>query len=711
MDDFPSALEDAIDGVNEVVTPAMPDRRIRPLPWASRLSAMPYLPGGGTKQIEVLRELLQTTISSDGVLTATVLDGNGLERSLRDALKPLSSAGFVQSVDRDHAAVTDEAAAWLDSQDDAQLLAIFHRHVRYLGELLAVLEPERRTVRDLVEAAGKQYDLAWTTPDQTRRRITWLSCLGAVEYCTSTHVTITQRGRELLATLLLDGPHQTRARTPEPVKVNDPPQPIAALLGDMTQARLEGRNPILGYIPRGNGEADVVQALEALVNAASPSTTKANLLAFAEEHFGVSESSFGAVLTTLTRSGLIEQTSLNVYEPTLPGRAWLESGAALDLALLMHSRYLFVLEIVPMLQEHDRAPGLARAAVDYFGMKRVDTGGIRTRLQILKAAGLIEERANWRYQPTALGEEVAARYTLQAARDQIESESVTSSQGEAPPSAVRTARLIGQDLVSASTDSDNPIRLEQAVAAALQFLGFKAQHIGGGGKTDVLATVDNSDLKPIRVIVDAKSARSGTVNEGAVSFDTLREHQEQHRADYVVLVGPSFDGGRIRPRAGQNKVALVTTSELAAVVMRHARTPISAFHFVGLISGTQENRRELEACWSATERRTTLLAQVVTILAGEARDTDEVTHGALTSDQIYLIAREGGTGPRPKPRDIESVLELLQHPLVDSVRTVQGDRGRPPSYRLHDGPTHVQAKLSALAQALEGVDEAIESTE
>jgi hypothetical protein len=76
-----------------------------------------------------------------------------------------------------------------------------------------------------------------------------------------------------------------------------------------------------------------VEALQALANAASPSITKAELLAFAEKHFGVSESSFGAVLTTLTKSGVIEQTALNVYEPAAPALAWLETADPFDLAL------------------------------------------------------------------------------------------------------------------------------------------------------------------------------------------------------------------------------------------------------------------------------------------------------------------------------------------------------------------------------------------
>ena len=224
----------------------------------------------------------------------------------------------------------------------------------------------------------------------------------------------------------------------------------------------------------------------------------------------------------------------------------------------------------------------------------------------------------------------------------------------------------------------------------------------------MLATVDNEDLKPVRIIVDAKSARSGAVNEGAVSFDTLREHQSQNRADYVVLVGPSFDSGRVQARAQQNHVTLITTAELAEIVARHADTPLSAHHYLGLISEREDHRRAVKSRWSAAERRTNLLAQIITVLAEEARDTDEVTHGALTSDQIYLIAREGGTSSRPQPKDIEAVLDLLQHPLVDSVREVQADRSRPVAYHLVDDPTLVQAKLTTLVRALDGLAEVVE---
>lgn len=711
-DDLVDAVPEDFDADANRVEPVRD--LVRPLPWASRLSAMPYLPGGGVRQVVILRELLQFVLANDGLLTATVTDGSGQERSLRDALKPLSSAGFVQPIDRNHSVVTNEALAWLASDDDAALLAIFHRHIRYMGELLDTVRDAPLSVRDLTEVAAHRYDLAWTTLDQARRRVTWLSCMGAIEYRTATLVAITERGEALLKALALDGPTKVDPPPSQPVEFENPPPAIADLLAGLTPAALAARNPVLGYVPRGNGETDVVTALQALVNAASPSTTKAKLLAFAKRHFGVSESSFAAVLTTLTKSRLIDQTSLNVYEPTPPARAWLETANPLDLALLMHSRYLFLLEIIPMLRESDNAPDLARTAVNYYGLPRADVGGVRTRLQMLKAADLIVERANWRYQATPLGEKVAARFPLQAPRDEAETgeRRETGLRGESDQAGpIHRARQFGRDLVSAGTDSDNPIRLEQATARAFQFLGFEARHIGGGGKTDILATVDNEDLKLVRIIVDAKSARSGAVNEGAVSFDTLREHRTQHRADHVVLVGPNFDAGRVRTRAEQNHVTIITTAELAEVLARHAAAPLSAYHYLGLISGTEDDRRGLESRWSAAERRTNLLAQIITVLAEEARDTDDVTHGALTSDQIYLIAREGSTGSRPQPTDIEAVLSLLHHPLVDSVRAVQADRGRPAAYHLVDDPALVQGKLATLARALDGLGEAVEAAQ
>jgi hypothetical protein len=513
---------------------------------------------------------------------------------------------------------------------------------------------------------------------------------------------LTDAGREAAAGLQLGGPERMPRASASAVTVPEPPQAITGLIKELTPETLGARNPVLGYIPRGNGETDLVESLYLLVNAASPSISRADLLTFAQETFGVSESSFNAVMTTLNKSGLLRQTGFNIYSPSKPAAAWLESQSTLDLVLLLHRRFLFMLEILPLLTEFDKAPDLARAAYKHYGMARVDVGGIRTRLQLLKAAGLITERANWRYQPTPLGERVALEVPLQTALDEDDDRPAGSGdqQRESGPS---TAKRLALELETAAVAAENPVRLEKAVADAFSYLGFEALHIGGGGQTDVLATVEDASGQPVRVILDAKAARSGTVNEGAVSFDTLAEHKEKHHVDFIALVGPGFDGGRVRARAEQNGVALITVEELNHVLCRHEATPRSAATFLSLVDPRPGAQRDLEIRWSQAERRIMLLSHVVAVLAQESREADEVTHGALSAEQIYLIVRDE-IDPRPSAKDIEEVLQLLEHPLIASVSRTTGGAGRSITYRLIDMPALVAAKVEALGRSIARVD-------
>ncbi|MCR1162149.1 hypothetical protein NEK97_11810 [Paenarthrobacter sp. UW852] len=672
---------------------------IVPLPWASRISAMPYMPGGGKNQIQTLETLLAAVDSNDGLATAEVDLGDGVHRSLREAVKQIAPAGFVTHLDRDHLVVSDEARVWLSSRDPRDLLAIFHRHVRFVGELLHTFAAGHKTVRELTDEATTRYQLQWSTLDQVRRRITWMSAMGLVEYKTNTLIGLTATGLEATSSLRVGGPEQILESMATAVTLPEAPEIIAALLKQLSPDELAARNPVLGYIPRGNGETDLVQSLYLLVNAASPSISRADLLAFAQKSFGVSESSFSAVMTTLNKSGLLEQVGFNIYSPSGPAAAWLESQSTLDLVLLLHRRYLFMLEILPMLAEFDKAPDLARAAYEHYGMARVDVGGVRTRLQLLKAAGLIAERANWRYQPTPLGERLALEVPLQAV---LEEDTGSGRDAGARGPGDSLANTLSLELEAAAIAGETPIRLEKAVADAFSYLGFEARHIGGGGKTDVLATVEDSNGNPVRVILDAKAARSGTVNEGAVSFDTLSEHKEKHQADFVALVGPGFDGGRVRARAEQNGVALITVAELCRALRRQEITPRSAATFLNLVDARSGARKDLESGWSQAERRITLLSQVVAVLAHEARVADEVTLGALSAEQIYLIVRDE-IDPRPSTRDIEEVLQLLEHPLIASTIRSSGAAGRS-SYRLVDAPGLVAAKVTALGRSIAVVD-------
>ncbi|MCD7441886.1 hypothetical protein K4B79_27130 [Streptomyces lincolnensis] len=84
------------------------------------------------------------------------------------------------------------------------------------------------------------------------------------------------------------------------------------------------------------------------------------------------------------------------------------------------------------------------------------------------------------------------------------------------------------------------------------------------------------------IIVDAKSSASGLIREQQVDFDTLREHKKKHEADQVAIVGPSFTENRIKKRAAEHGVALISAEFLADVLRRQSDTPLAPHDLVGL---------------------------------------------------------------------------------------------------------------------------------
>lgn len=685
-------------GTTETHTP------VEPLPWMSRISAMPYLPGGASHQLDALRTLCSEVRRTDGLLTATLDADTATPRTLKQETDRLGSTGLLDRIDRHHVAISPNTEQWLESSDPYYLAAALHRHVRYIGEMLLELCDGHLGTRDLALLGDQKYSLNWSTLDQVRRRLAWLDCLGFVEYKTTQTVGLTALGAEYCSLLIPEPPltSTTSDALQQPVEVPPSPPGISEVLSALGAEKLSKRHAVLGYIPRGSTGSDVSQNLSTLVNACIPSISRADLIQFCSHTFDISSTSFGASLTTLTKAGLVEQIGMNVFAATAIAREWIESNSSVNLIRILHTKFLFFLEIIAALSEFDNAPELAKAATEYYGLARLDVGGVRTRLQLLRAAGLIEEKGTWRYQPTPLGVALASSVQVQIAKDSAP----LSIEGTALQSDDVQSRAseIAVELVAAGTASETPLRLELALVAAFQYLGFDARHLGGSGKTDVLLIGHDEANRETRVIVDAKSARSGTVNEGSIQFDTLVEHKAAHHADMVGIVGPNFESGRIRERAKQNAVSLITTTELASVVQRQALTPRSVSEFFQLLSSRADGRKDFESSWAAHERRIALLGIVVGVLAQETQDADEVTHGALSSDQIYLIIR-GELDPRPSPSEIQDVLELLRHPLVKAVLSPAGASARVSANQLVDRPSLVASKLRALARSLDGLED------
>lgn len=73
---------------------------VQPLPWAARVSGMPYLPGGGRNQVSTLRVVLEGIDDSGGDLSAGVDLGDGATRTVGSLTKSPTSVDLVTTADQ-----------------------------------------------------------------------------------------------------------------------------------------------------------------------------------------------------------------------------------------------------------------------------------------------------------------------------------------------------------------------------------------------------------------------------------------------------------------------------------------------------------------------------------------------------------------------------------------------------------------------------------
>lgn len=171
-------------------------------------------------------------------------------------------------------------------------------------------------------------------------------------------------------------------------------------------------------------------------------------------------------------------------------------------------------------------------------------------------------------------------------------------QSAKPLAALGIEALIAK-LEAASRDSANPNRFEKACADAFVDLGDEAMHLGGPGRTDVLATVKFNLNVVARAIVHAKSA-SGQLNEGSIEFDALKEHAAKHGATVMAVIAPGISGsGRLSDCPRSNGVVILAADDLD----RSTRNP----------SPQEPSRRETCMCHSTLLARLGLLTSAATV--------------------------------------------------------------------------------------------------
>lgn len=220
---------------------------------------------------------------------------------------------------------------------------------------------------------------------------------------------------------------------------------------------------------------------------------------------------------------------------------------------------------------------------------------------------------------------------------------------------------IAEELESAAVDSGSPARLEAAVAEALRFLGFETEHLGGSGRTDVVAYAELG-VDRYSIVLDAKSSGQGRVMEGQIDWVTIQEHQRRERADLSCVVGPAFAAGRLPERAREYRTRLLAAEQLARAVRLHAESPLNLAELRPLFSDQPDLNavlRDLATASSERARRVRLLRRLLDTIGNLNRAQPDAV---LAKPDLLLGSMLAQPGePQGTTRaEIEGALNLLE---------------------------------------------------
>ncbi|MGW2572314.1 Lsr2 family DNA-binding protein [Streptomyces sp. NPDC001537] len=661
--------------------------------WPQRSSSTPWVPGSPDQIVGNLRALL-TEIKNDGTQDRPFRwPANEAATTIRAAIHSLGSCGLVNKKG-DHVELTDDSEKFLVSGDAEYLIATFHAHVRFVGELLAELESPK-THSELNRAASEKYLLEWSTLDQVRRRTNWLRAAGLIElWKFENKLVLTDEGRRFSAQIQLVSPGEipgSASLQPADFTLTPPSPKILAELETLDQGLLASRKSQWGYIAGGSS----LENMRFLVNAFSPESSRNNFVRLCVDQLSVKESSAEHSLNTLRALGFVEQTGLNDFASTPLAQEWLASGDPVDLVRILHVKVALVAEVLSALKEENDTGAALRWLATYYPNYRVPRGELTRRILILKDAGLIERIGHTRYRLTPLGEKFHESVPL------LEPQGLRAEASDATPNAASVTdqpSVIAQQAIEvhkSATDSANFSRFESAVAKSFSLLGIEVERHGGPKKTDLLLTFWLSPTDRRRVTVEVKTASSGQINENDVKFDALEEHRKAHKADQAILVGPGFSG-RLPQWAKGKGIPLIAAGQLATWLTLSLRVRVFPRELYEMIfSGS------VASVWERAERGLEAVDQVTRMLWESGNDENDIafSKGALTVRDIWRMGKGDSDTPLA-PEEISSALQLLTNPLLSAASEMKGGE-----YVSTAPPQLIAARLRSFADAIEyGMD-------
>lgn len=137
---------------------------------------------------------------------------------------------------------------WLESNDAGIVIALIHRRVRFIGDMLAELQIAARSTSELRSIANSKYGFSLTTDSNISYRRGWLQSAEFIEVDPDKKLSITEAGRAFLTRL--GGPPPPPGPIPDPDPESVPARkpvpdtsPVDALTTEIVESSTDSKNP------------------------------------------------------------------------------------------------------------------------------------------------------------------------------------------------------------------------------------------------------------------------------------------------------------------------------------------------------------------------------------------------------------------------------------------------------------------------------------
>ncbi|NMH74959.1 hypothetical protein HF078_17925 [Bacillus sp. RO2] len=634
------------------------------LEWESKVLAMPNIPRGKGYPT-TLRAILIALKEQKPSESIIKIEGSNRKESLDEMCIRLRPLNIVSGSSKTDWVISNEALKWLEVEDSSFLAAILSAKVKFFSEILHILSKEKCQVQQILKTAVEDYGIPWKTKQETLARLNWLKDLGLIEYEDFSYsYLITDFGQKFLNQVgyvdhlsIKRGLDQTLDETE--IQLSDWAMDLCKTSNN--NERKDG----IGYFP--GSVNSMHQTLMEYIALMDKPTTIQDLIKYSNGKYGLKVSSIRSFITPLKNLGFIEQISKTDYQITDIAKRLSIKNLEMDFACCIHSKYKFVFEILAeMGDEKIRVRELQDIARNSYGFTYKDTSEIHKRIHILKNAKLIRETG-----PDTYGITKRGKNFYEKIKDCLSLNTNQNKQVENPiikNDISSSLNKILYEIKDASQDSTNSNRFEEALRLGFSLLGFRAEHIGGVGKTDVLLHAPTAPKFTYSVSVDAKSTHYNEVSESSVDFITINEHKKKHKADFAAIVGISFgEKSRLIKRAEEHNVLLIDVNSLTRMISLHTKVPLNAeaykkvFNQNGLV-----NIQVLDEDVHRIEREGLLMQSIIDCLSEQSNDP--YTKGMIRAREIYfMLKKDERFNLSPDIDEIKLMLELLSSPLIGCV--------------------------------------------